>query len=99
MKKVFLSMILLGFIGIMGFVIFIKPMNISNERIILEHSFKTYIAPACFEESNATNFLEESTLEVAEEKDYKPHSDCTVEFMKLKSATMYQKLMNNNDVY
>jgi hypothetical protein len=94
MKKVVVSMILLGFIGAMVFVIFIKPTNISNERIILEHTYKTYITPACFEESNPTNFLEESTLEVAEEKNYKPHSDCTVEALKAESSTMYQKFMN-----
>lgn len=46
-------------------------------RVILEHSFHTYIAPSCFEEADATNFLEESTLAEAQELEYPAHSSCT----------------------
>lgn len=51
----------------------------ADTRIILEHTHKTYIAPSCFEESNPTNFLEESTLEKAQTLNYKPSSACTEE--------------------
>lgn len=48
-----------------------------DTRIILEHTYKTYVAPVCFEESDPTNFLEESTLQKAESLNYDPHSPCT----------------------
>lgn len=48
-----------------------------ESRVVLEHSFRTYIAPSCFEQADATNFLEESTLEQAQELNYPPHSSCT----------------------
>jgi hypothetical protein len=46
-------------------------------RVILEHSHRTYIAYSCFEESNATNFLEEATLQEARELNYPAESACT----------------------
>lgn len=46
-------------------------------RVVLEHTYRTYIAPSCFETADATNFLEEATLEYAEELNYPPHSECT----------------------
>ncbi|MDN7243168.1 hypothetical protein QWY14_15295 [Planococcus sp. N028] len=46
-------------------------------RVILEHSHRTYIAPSCFEESNATNFLEEATLQEARDLNYPAESACT----------------------
>lgn len=49
----------------------------ADTRIILEHTYKTYIAPVCFEDSDPTNFLEESTLQNAESLNYDPHSPCT----------------------
>lgn len=48
-----------------------------DTRVILEHTHETYIAPVCFEESDPTNFLEDSTLEAAEKLNYPPHSECT----------------------
>ena len=51
----------------------------SDSRVILDHTHKTYIAPSCFEESNPTNFIENSTLGEAEELGYPPHSACTEE--------------------
>lgn len=53
-----------------------------DSRVILEHTYHSYIAPTCFEESDATNFLEESTLDKAMELNYAPHSACTEEALK-----------------
>lgn len=49
----------------------------ADTRIILEHTHQTYIAPVCFEDADPTNFLEEATLEKAEDLNYPPHSTCT----------------------
>lgn len=54
-----------------------------NTRVILEHTYKTYITPNCFEDSNPTNFLQESTLEQANTLNYKPHSSCTEDALKV----------------
>lgn len=54
-----------------------ENMPAPESRVILEHSFRTYIAPSCFEQADATNFLEEATLEQAQELNYPPHSSCT----------------------
>ncbi len=49
----------------------------TQSRIVLEHTHRTFIAPSCFEQSDPTNFLEESTLGHAQELNYPPHSECT----------------------
>lgn len=46
-------------------------------RIILEHTYKTYIAPSCFEQAKVTNNLADSTLSKAQELKYEPESACT----------------------
>lgn len=48
-----------------------------DTRVIIEHKYETYIAPPCFEQSDATNFLEESTMEHAEDIGYRMHDTCT----------------------
>lgn len=49
----------------------------AKTRVILEHSHRTYIAYSCFEESDPTNFLEESTLQEAQDLNYPAESACT----------------------
>lgn len=75
---------MIGIIIVIGLLIagFVIPREIKpsdSTRIILEHTEKTYIAPACFEESNPSNFLEDSTLEEAYSLNYDSHSSCTVD--------------------
>lgn len=53
-----------------------------STRVILEHTHHTYIAPSCFDGADATNFLEDATLEKAQELQYPPHSSCTEESFK-----------------
>ncbi|KIL50013.1 hypothetical protein [Jeotgalibacillus soli] len=49
----------------------------SNPRVILDHHKQTYVTPGCFEQADATNFIEDSTLENAQEIGYKPNDECT----------------------
>lgn len=68
--------ILLVLVGVSLFI----PINATpskKTRIILEHTYKTYIAPPCFEQAQATNHLEESNLGKARELNYKAESSCT----------------------
>ena len=48
-----------------------------DTRIYLEHTYKTYIAPNCLQESEPSNYILESTLQEAEDLGYPPHSECT----------------------
>lgn len=62
---------------VLGFIIPRKTVPSPETRVILEHNFQTYIAPVCFEKSNPTNFIEDSTLKRAQELNYPPHDACT----------------------
>lgn len=64
-----------------------------NTRVVLEHNYRTYIAPSCFEQADPTNFLEESTLEHAREINYPPNSECTEEAFKGNNDSLFVNLM------
>lgn len=77
-KKIWMTaMLLLGAVLVLLFFIPRENTPAAESRVVLEHSFRTYIAPSCFEQADATNFLEESTLGEAQELNYPPHSSCT----------------------
>lgn len=84
MKSILLIVlpILIVLLVFVGFFIPRVTLPSADTRVILEHTYKTYIVPSCFEESDATNFLEESTLQKAQELLYKPHSSCTEDALK-----------------
>ncbi|MDN3428059.1 hypothetical protein QL992_04215 [Microbacterium sp. APC 3898] len=79
-RKIWIVVLLLA-AAVLLLLFFMPRENVPapESRVILEHSFRTYIAPSCFEEADATNFLEESTLAKAQELEYPPHSSCTEE--------------------
>jgi len=83
MKKtlIIVGIIILGAF-IVGFVFEKETKPREDTRLILEHTYKTYIAPTCFEDSGATNYLEDSDLEMAKQLEYKPHDECTEEALK-----------------
>lgn len=64
-----------------------------NSRVILEHTYRTYIAPTCFESADATNFIEESTLGEAVALGYLPHSDCTNDLFQPTNDSPFTSLM------
>lgn len=74
--------IFLGMFFISSFFIPKETKPSPSTRVILENTYKTYIAPICFQQSNATNWIEEATLEKAKELNYKPHSSCTENALK-----------------
>lgn len=73
--------IIIGFsiliILVLGFTVKVTSYPPDDKRIILEHTYKSYIAPPCFEEANPTNYLEETTLQQAKQSDYEVQSPCT----------------------
>lgn len=84
MKKKAVLGILIVLILLIGVSLFV-PININppaNTKIILEHTYKTYIAPPCFDQAQATNNLGESNLGKALELNYKADSSCTEDHLK-----------------
>lgn len=69
------------------------PAN-GNERIVLDHTYHSYIAPNCFEDSEPTNFLEEATLDKALELNYAPHTACTEEAFAPKKRSLLYSIFN-----
>lgn len=66
-----------------------------DTRIILEHTYKTYIAPRCFEQSNATNYLQDSTLGEALDLNYDPHDSCTEAELESEKDSLFISLLKD----
>lgn len=82
-KKVGLAIVvLLGLLLISSLFLKTTVGPAPDTRIVLEHTYRTHIAPGCFETADPTNFLSESTLADAEERGYEAHSECTEEILK-----------------
>lgn len=93
-KKLFLSIALL-IIAAVIISIFIprETFPSPDTRIVLDHTYKTYIAPGCFEVSEASNFLEESTLQKAQSLEYKPHPSCTEDALQAEKDTLFKSIL------
>lgn len=81
-------------------VFFYVPFNLSppdSTRVILDHDKKTYIAPPCFNQADATNFLEETTVAKLDELDYEANSSCTEEALTEKRTTLFQRVTGKSE--
>lgn len=78
-RKTLVSVLALALLAIAVIWFFMPQVNepSTESRVVLEHTHRTFIAPSCFEESEPTNFLEESTLGRAQELNYPAHTECT----------------------
>src|SRR5699024_2332646 len=85
MKKglLIVGILLIGLI-VVGFTFEKETKPKDDTRLILEHTYKTYIAPPCFEDADATNYLEDSDIEMAKQLEYEPNDTCTEETISLK---------------
>ncbi len=78
MKKIVLIVTaVIWLLLIAGFIFETETKPSPDTRIFLEHTYKTYIAPNCLQESEPSNFILESNLQEAVELGYPPHSECT----------------------
>ncbi|MBT2570688.1 hypothetical protein [Planococcus sp. ISL-110] len=93
-KKFWTAVLLLAAVVLLA-LFFIPRENLPapESRVVLEHSFRTYIAPSCFEQADATNFLEESTLGEARELNYPPHSSCTERAFEGNQDSVFTRLL------
>ncbi|MGH2319017.1 hypothetical protein ACRC6Q_14725 [Planococcus sp. SE5232] len=98
-KKIWIvALLLAAFLLLLLFFIPRENMPAPESRVILEHTFRTYIAPSCFEQADATNFLEESTLEQAQELNYPPHSSCTEKAFEGNQDSGFIRLLKELDI-
>src|SRR5699024_12784959 len=84
MKKglVIVGILLIGLI-VVGFTFEKETKAKDDTRLIVEHTYKPYIAPPCFEDAEATNYLEDSDIEMATQLVYEPNDTCTEEELAL----------------
>lgn len=92
-KLLITLLVLIGVIFISSFVIKRETNPSPDTRIILEHTYQTYIAPRCFQQSNPTNYLQDSTLEEANRLQYPPHDSCTEQEMKGEKDFLFISLL------
>lgn len=95
-KRIILRIIF--FIGLLILASYFIPRETkpsADTRIILEHNKKAYIAPLCFEDSDPTNYLGDSTLGKAKELNYKPNSSCTEEALKGEKDSLFISLLKD----
>ena len=79
-------------------VLFYIPFSFSppeDTRIILDHDKQTFIAPPCFNQADATNFIEETTYDEVDRTDYKPNSSCTEREVSSKKSTLFNRIIGN----
>lgn len=69
-----------------------------DTRIILEHNYHTYIAPKCYQQSNPTNYIQDSTLEGARDLNYDPHDSCTVEALESEKDSLLISLLKDSGI-
>lgn len=70
-----------------------KPSN--NTRVILEHTYSTYVTPTCFNDADVTNFLEDSTLGTAIQMEYEPHDKCTEESLLGEKESLFVSVLKD----
>src|SRR5690625_697136 len=95
-KRVFIT--ILFFIAIMIIISFLIPKETKpspDTRIILEHNYKTYIAPRCFQDADATNYIQDSVLEEAQYLNYDPHDSCTETELESEMESMFISLLKD----
>src|SRR5699024_587747 len=64
-----------------------------DTRVILEYTEQTYIAPACFEQADASNNVGEEDLAAAEEQEYSPHDSCTENHFETEESSLLSALL------
>ncbi|MFD2130903.1 hypothetical protein ACFSKI_06580 [Pseudogracilibacillus auburnensis] len=95
-KKVILFMIVgFVFLCLISLIIPKETTPPNDARVILEHTSETYIAPSCFEQADATNFLQEGKLEEAEELSYQAHDDCTKKAFQSEKDSLFMSTLKS----
>jgi len=96
MKKILLTLLAIVIVAIIASLFIPKETKPSaNTRIILEHHYHTYIAPKCFEQSEVTNYLEDSTLGKAYELNYEPNDTCTESELASEKDSLFISLLKD----
>lgn len=96
MRKVMIAIIII-IVGlfILSFIIQKETKPSKKTRIVLEHTYSTYVAPLCFNHADVTNYLGDGTLEEAFELDYEPHDQCTKDALKGEKEILFKSILKD----
>ncbi|MBO0994378.1 hypothetical protein [Bacillus sp. SD088] len=86
-------MVLIGIIVISSFFIPKETKPSPSTRVIIDNTYRTYIAPMCFDKADVTNWIDETSLKKAKELNYKPHSSCTENALKGEKDTLFTSIL------
>lgn len=93
-NKIILSAVLVISVILFYFIPF-RFQPPADIRVIIERTHEVYIAPACFDQFDATNNIAETSLEYAQNQGYPPESACTEEALQPVSMTLWQRVQES----
>ncbi|GAA0375259.1 hypothetical protein GCM10008968_33810 [Bacillus horti] len=86
--------IMVGILVLFAMLMFI-PVDLGphdNTRMIVDQTYRIYIAPPCYEQTEVTNNLLETTFGSVVESSLQPESACTAEALSTINVTMWSAL-------
>ncbi|GGI42363.1 hypothetical protein [Mammaliicoccus stepanovicii] len=75
-----------------------KQAPSSTTRVVVDHYNKKYAFPNCYKYNEASNYLDEVTLQDAEELNYPPMNKCTEDEIKPKYKSLIQRLIESTEI-
>ncbi|WP_332691210.1 hypothetical protein [Halalkalibacter lacteus] len=76
-KGTLIWIVLAGVLLLVGLTVPISVTSPDNTRVIIDHTYKVYSAPGCYDQAELTNNLEETTFDHAKDLAYVSESSCT----------------------
>lgn len=96
MKKVIITIIIIvAVLFILSFIVQKETKPSDKTRIVLEHTYSTYVAPICFNHADVTNYLGDGTLGEANQLEYEPHDDCTVDALAGEKESLFISVLKD----
>ncbi|KGA97088.1 hypothetical protein AJ85_20175 [Alkalihalobacillus alcalophilus ATCC 27647 = CGMCC 1.3604] len=90
MKKTIVSAIIVFILLVVGgFTIPVISETASDSRVVIDHTLMEYSAPACFDQAEFTNNLDEVSIQSAINSGYVAESTCTTEEMPMEKKPLF----------
>lgn len=78
---------------IAGFVIPIEVDAPESDTVIIDYTLSEYSAPACFDEAEFTNNIDETSYEeVKDHSRFEPESECTIDAFEVERVPLWLSL-------
>lgn len=80
-------------IVLLGFIIQVEVDGPDNETVIIDYTLSEYSAPACFDQAEFTNNIDETNYnDVKDHSEFVPESACTEEELAVTTAPLWFSL-------